>query len=80
MSNPCPSSGPKLHEGKIAAVVLDAWKLPVFKKHLDASGYTYTEHPGVTTDTVTLRVSYEWVSKLQPIIQAANDECTRTKP
>lgn len=65
---------------KTAAVILDKWKLPIFKKHLDGAGYTYTEHPGVTDDTLTLRVSFEWVAALQPIIQAANDECARTTP
>lgn len=58
-----------------AGVVIDAWKLPVFKRHLDAAGYQYTEHPGITPDTLTLKVICEWAHKLQPIVKAANDEC-----
>lgn len=63
----------------IAGVVIDDWKLPVFKKHLDAAGYTYTEHPGVTSDTLTLRVRYKWVAELKPIIEAANKECSNER-
>ncbi len=63
----------------IAAVVMENWKLPVFKRHLDAAGYTYTEHPGVTKETLTLRVQYEWVSDLHPIIKAAGMECSTVK-
>ena len=62
---------------KTAGVVIDDWKLPIFKKHLDAAGYTYTEHPGVTSKTLTLRVTYKWVSELKPIIEAANAECRK---
>lgn len=62
---------------KTAGVVIDAYKLPVFKKHLDAAGFKYTEHPGITKDTLTLKVSYEWVADLQPIIEAANKGATK---
>jgi hypothetical protein len=60
---------------KIAAVVIDKWKLPIFKQHLDSAGYIYTEHPGLTQETLTLRVEYEWVGALSPIIEAAYEEC-----
>lgn len=64
---------------KKAAVLIDSWKLPTFKKHLDAAGYTYTEGEGVTSNTLTLMVNFEWVAELQPIVQAANDECAKQK-
>lgn len=60
---------------KTAGVVIDDWKLPIFKRHLDAAECKYTEHPGITPVTLTLRVQYEWLSKLKPIIEAANEEC-----
>jgi len=60
---------------KTAGVVIDDWKLPIFKRHLDEAGCTYTEHPGITDGTLTLRVQYEWVATLKPIIEAANEEC-----
>jgi hypothetical protein len=59
----------------IAGVVIDAWKLPIFKRYLDEAGYTYTEHPGITPDTLTLKVTYVWVHKLHQIVKLANDEC-----
>jgi hypothetical protein len=60
---------------KLAGVVLDAWKLDIFKRHLDAAGFDYTQQPGITDGTLILKVSYEWVFELQPIIEAANAEC-----
>lgn len=59
----------------IAGVVLDNWKLPIFKKHLDAAGYKYDEPVAFTKGTMILKVNCEWVSKLQPIIEAAQREC-----
>ncbi|MHB1230245.1 MAG: hypothetical protein ACYCY3_08050 [Halothiobacillus sp.] len=64
---------------KTAAVVIDNWKLPIFKRHLDAAARTYTEYPGVTKNTLTLQVKYEWVADLKPIIEAANMECANAK-
>ena len=60
---------------KTAVVVIDSWKLPYFQRHLDEANFTYTEHAGITSGTLTLRVQYEWVSDLSPIIEAANKEC-----
>ena len=60
---------------KTAAVAIDSWKLTVFKKHLDAAGYKYTEGAGLTKDTLLLSVKYDWVATLKPIIEAANAEC-----
>ena len=60
---------------KTEAVAIDDWKLPIFKKHLDAAGYSYTEGPGITEHTLILSVKYEWLRDLKPIIEAANAEC-----
>ena len=64
---------------KKAAVVIDDWKLPVFRRHLDAAGRTYMEGPVITADTLLLQVQYEWVADLKPIIEAANKECANAK-
>jgi len=64
---------------KTAAVVIDDWKLPIFKRHLDAASRTYTEGVGITADTLLLQVQYEWVADLKPIIEAANKECANAK-
>ena len=62
----------------IAGVMIDDWKLPVFKRHLEAAGYQYTVHP-FTADTLTLKVTCDVLDSLQPIIKAAYDECRLQK-
>ncbi len=64
---------------KIAAVVIDTWKLPIFKKHLDKAGRSYTEHGHLTGDSLLLKVKYELVADIQPIIEAAQLECANAK-
>lgn len=64
---------------KTAAVLIDDWKLPIFERHLKKAGYKYEVKTGVTKDTLTLRVKYEWVAELQPVIVAANQECADTR-
>lgn len=64
---------------KTAAIVIDSWKLATFSKHLSQAGYKFTEHTGLTAGTLTLRVAYEWVAKLQPVVEAANAECSKLK-
>jgi hypothetical protein len=46
---------------KKAATVIDDWKLPIFKRHLDAAGYKYDEPVPFTDGTLVLKVHYEWV-------------------
>jgi len=62
---------------KKAGVALDDWKLPIFKKHLDAAGYKYDEPVNFTTHgkTLILTVYFEWAHELQPIIETAQREC-----
>jgi hypothetical protein len=62
---------------KTAAVVIDSYKLVVFKKHLDVAGFEYTEHPGLTKDTLILQVKYVWAGDLVPIVTAASAECSQ---
>lgn len=64
---------------KKAAVAVDDWKLPVFRKHLDAAGYKYEEPVRFTPGTSILQVHYEWVHELKPIIEAAHRECERQR-
>lgn len=64
---------------KIAGVMIDKWKLAIFKKHLDKAGLTYTEGAGVTKDTLLLKVEYEWLADVKPVIEAATVECNKCK-
>lgn len=60
-----------------AGVAVDKWKVPVFKRHLDQSGFVYTEHPGVTRDTAMLKVvvAADRMSVLHTVIRNAQHEC-----
>lgn len=64
---------------KKAAVCVDDWKLPVFRRHLDAAGYTYEGPIPFTPGTSILQVRYEWVRDAQPIIEAAQRECVERR-
>ena len=60
---------------KKAAVVVDDWKIPIFKKHLDAAGFKYEPAVSFTANTSILKVYYEWVHELKPVVEAAMLEC-----
>lgn len=63
----------------IAGVAIDKWKLSIFKKHLDEAGFKYTEHPGVTKDTLLLKVETVSAGALQPTIEKAQLACRRSR-
>lgn len=60
-------------------VAIDAWKLKIFKKHLDTAGYAYTENKGVTPDTLLLKVVTSNINELGIIITRASEECAKWK-
>ena len=62
---------------KIAGVWVDNYKLPVFRRILTEAGYKFTETGGVTNDTTTIKVEYDFAYKLQPFIEKANKEATK---
>jgi hypothetical protein len=62
-----------------AAIAIDNWKLPIFKRHLDAAGFDYEELFGVTHDTMFLSVVTEDVDSLAVVVKAANAEAAREK-
>lgn len=64
---------------KTAGVGMDDWKLPIFRKHLDAAGYRYEEPKRLTQGTLILKVYYERAHDLIPIIEAAQRECAEVK-
>lgn len=55
-----------------AAVMIDDWKLPIFTEILDEGGFEYDQHPGLTSETITLIVQTKTVAKLQPFVERAN--------
>jgi hypothetical protein len=62
----------------IAGIAVDNWKLPIFKEHLDKAGFEYTEHP-LTKDTSLLKVACRLAANVQPIVIAAEKECSKIR-
>lgn len=60
---------------KRAGVVIERWKLAIFKRHLDEAGFEYAERDGFTAETMVLVVMTPTVSVLQPVLEAAQKEC-----
>ena len=56
---------------KKAAIVIDRWKLKIFKKVLDDAGYKYTVSAGVGVNTASLFVETDDFVKLASIIKQA---------
>lgn len=61
-----------------AGIVLDDWKLPVFRKRLTDAGFTYTDAGGVLPDTTLLTVETNDVTALAGVVKVCQAECART--
>jgi len=44
---------------KKAGIVVDNWKLPIFRKNLDDAGYTHRVETPFIQDTTTINVFFE---------------------
>jgi hypothetical protein len=64
----------------VAGIAIDRWKLPIFCRHLTIAGYDYSTHPGVTADTMLLKVECDSVEALEPVARAANAAAALEKP
>jgi hypothetical protein len=62
-----------------AGIVIDAWKLPIFERHLTQAGYTFKNAGPFTAGTLVLQVVTTNQQALHSIVKAANDEAARTK-
>lgn len=61
-----------------AGIVIDAWKLSIFERHLKQSGYTFENTGSLGSDTLLLRVDTTNVEALAIVIKAANTEAAKT--
>jgi hypothetical protein len=59
----------------IAALAVDDWKLPTFRKRLTAAGYTYTETGALTPGASILSVEYEDLEAFGKVVRRAAKEC-----
>lgn len=58
-----------------AGIVVDDWKLPIFRKRLTEAGYTYTDVGGLTHDTTVLTVETNNILKLKDVLERCQEEC-----
>ena len=62
-----------------AGIVVEDWKLPVFKRHLDKKKYSYEVvsfgSEGVFANCSSIKVKAETAEELKPIVGAAYKEC-----
>ncbi len=63
-----------------AAIVVDDWKLPVFRKRLTEAGYAYTDAGGLTHNTTVLTVETNDMLKLKAVIENCQSECRKQRP
>lgn len=64
---------------KKAGIVVDDWKLPIYRKALTSGGFAYTDGGGLTHDTTVLTVMTDDISKLQKVLENAERECIKLK-
>ena len=62
-----------------AAVAIDTWKLPIFKKALDHKGYKYTKHDTEVPACLILRVEYEDLESLNALVKKTNKKAARSR-
>jgi hypothetical protein len=62
-----------------AGIVVDAWKLPIFERHLGQSGYAWENKGAFTPDTLVLHVKTENLEALAGVVKAANTEAAMTR-
>ena len=64
-----------------AAIAIDNWKFPIFKRHLDEAGLSFKDESGLTEDSrlLTVETDVDSIGALQAVVVAANNEARRSK-
>ena len=60
-------------------IVIERWKLAIFKKALDRGGFEFEKLPGVIKGTYTLTVETDKVAELQSIVRVATAAAAKVK-
>lgn len=63
-----------------AAIAVDDWKLPIFRKRLADAGYAYQDAGAFTGDTTILTVETNDLLKLKKVIEQCQSEARKAKP
>lgn len=64
---------------KSAAIVIDAWKLSIFERHLQQGGYATKFQSQFPGEALMLKVDTANLEALAEVVKAANAEAARTK-
>lgn len=59
-----------------AGIVVDAWKLPIFKRHLDEAGFVFVNNGEITTRVLTLTIETMDLDGLARVLKAAALDAT----
>lgn len=62
-----------------AGIVVDDWKLPVFRRHLEDAGFEYEDGGPVKGATTLLTVQTYNILSLKAVLEKAEKECQRRK-
>ncbi len=62
-----------------AGIIIDDWKLAIFRKRLTEAGYHYTDGGAPQPNITKLVVVTDDPLALQKVIEAATAECARMK-
>ncbi len=64
---------------KKAGVAIDAWKLPIFERHLSEGGFEFKNCGALVADTLLLQVDVldGYAQRLAQTVLAANTEAAR---
>jgi hypothetical protein len=63
-----------------AAIAVDDWKLPVFRRKLTDAGYSYEDGGAMTADTTLLIVRTNNMLALKKLLEECQLECKGNKP
>lgn len=62
-----------------AAIALDDWKLPIFRKRLKKAGYEYEDAGGFAGQNTILKVKYTDLKHLTKVVTKCEDECRKKR-
>ena len=60
-----------------ACIVVDDWKLPIFRNQLAGAGYKYTDGGCLCHGTTLLTVETDNILKLKEVIESCQRDCAK---
>lgn len=63
-----------------AAIAIDDWKLPVFRRILEAAGFKYEDAGAFGGPHTMLTVETDEIKRLSSVLEECHRECERKRP